>query len=287
MSSCGPRPSGVNWFRINNYNIQTHDHPSGKEVLHQSEFCLLMTGDNTKQGESDMCVSITPKRRHAAQKLVWRFDKFLFPCICLLIMAPVHAMTVDSFNAADDLSHTLPRSISAPGTDFTQIQTTIGTAIADRTITVTMGTVNLTGTTLDMPGNSAATIQYVFDPVVDLTSGGDNAFFLDFSISDSSEAILTLSGTSDDGSNPFSWGYEPRYWVVADGMYTDTYIFDPQILAEFMSIDTITIDITTSGGQNTFSLDTFGTTFVVPLPPAVLLFGSALGLLGWIKQKAG
>lgn len=39
-----------------------------------------------------------------------------------------------------------------------------------------------------------------------------------------------------------------------------------------------------TAGSSQFYIDSFDAT-VVPIPPAVWLFGSALGLLGWMKRR--
>jgi hypothetical protein len=90
---------------------------------------------------------------------------------------------------------------------------------------------------------------------------------------------------TDEGDR---WDYEPTFSPGPDRSYRSLYPFAAAGSTRIGRIQRLVLEITTSSsGQNTFSLDEFGTTVQnVPLPPAVWLLGSALGLLGWIKHKA-
>jgi len=206
-------------------------------------------------------------------------------CLSALLFAaaPAYAMRLDSFNAEDDLLRTVPRTI--PGVDTTQIQTEFGTTIADRVITLATGSAVLTGTTLNMPGGSAATINYALSSTVDVTSAGANAFYVDFSLSDSTQVNLTLSVT-DDGGNAFS--YDALYHAGPDGAYRTSFSYTLAFLQQLNAseIRSLNLEITTFGGANTFSLDEFGTT-VVPIPTGIWLFSSALGLILPLMRRAG
>lgn len=221
--------------------------------------------------------------RNTGKNTLRHFDRLLCLCVCLFAVAPADAMMVDTFNAEDDLLRTSPRSVPTSGTDVTQINSLDGTVVADRLIVVTSGEVSLTGTSLNMPAGSSSTIDYTFPNPIDFASQGDNAFLLDFVLSEGTQAEVILSVITDEEDR---WDYEPSFFPGPDGQYPAAFPFSEAGATRIGRIQRLFLQVTTSSsGQNTFSLDEFGTAFLVPLPPAVFLFGSALGLLGWCGRK--
>jgi hypothetical protein len=100
----------------------------------------------------------------------------------------------------------------------------------------------------------------------------------------------------------FTGGYFTSGWVTQDitfsgwrdgdaPLFSGAYTIDTSgplwIELNWLGIDRLVITQTNSGQSNQWMIDDFTYTPVpVPVPPAVWLFVSALGLLGWMRRKA-
>lgn len=215
-----------------------------------------------------------------------RFGKLMCLCAGLLAMATVNASThisvIDSFDAIDDRLRTTPRTVPAPGTDFTQINSLNGSVVADRLIILSNGNLALTGSALEMFGDSLATITITYGTEVEWTAGGASAFDFHFSLSDGTVVEVAASVTTATGVVD----YLPLSFAE-DGEHRAYFNFDLNGPADFSRVNSFSFDVVTFDGLETFSLDAVGTTVaVIPVLPAVWLFGSALGLLGWIRRTS-
>ncbi len=110
--------------------------------------------------------------------------------------------------------------------------------------------------------------------------------------------VRLFSALFDVPSNPGSdwYAFEDLSWALDAGVYWVA--FEPTILGTYWSVATKSVPIPldryafdhalTDGYQNILLQSGFGVRIsgsVVPVPGAVWLFGSALGLLGWARRK--
>ena len=87
------------------------------------------------------------------------------------------------------------------------------------------------------------------------------------------------------------YGYEAFFDDSTESVFDDASLMNITT-AEFGDFDSARMEIRLSGPQPDpsttilISLDSYGVT-VVPVPAALSLFGSAIGLLGWIRLRSG
>jgi hypothetical protein len=224
--------------------------------------------------ENNMCALSPMKVQRISSYSFTSFDKLVCLCVWLLIMAPAHAMKVDSFNVLNQ------RTIS--GTDYEQITSLDGSVVADRYIGLSEGgPAALTGTQLDLPGGTIAEITYDFGMQVDLSRlnlAGDaaSAFGIDFFLSDNTIGMVKLMIIANESFEFLEQSYS------GDGFHRAFFGFnDIPTTLDLEQVTSMIISIQAINGVQTFSLDEFETVASVPLPPTVLLFGS--GLLGLIR----
>ena len=135
---------------------------------------------------------------------------------------------------------------------------------------------------VDVAGTAGTTLgDYQIDIYYDLNPAGPNAFGdlsglgkfdLTAFLLDNNAGGLTVA--QDSQNNLFGWlATDDPPFVDAPGI-----AFDPNAVGNYQFAMTVT--------RSGFSVDTVAMEVnVVPIPAAVWLFGSALGLLGWMRRK--